>query len=165
MPSAHERSGSDSPAALSGPVVGVGAVVFRDGRALMVRRGKEPSRGRWLVPGGTVLLGERLEEAVVRETREETGVAVAPREVLTVVDRIDREGDDVRYHFVIVDFLCDDLGGEPRADSDAEAVAWLGREDFEAYDVPKQMQSVLLKGQGRAAALAGGSGREGRGDS
>jgi 8-oxo-dGTP diphosphatase len=140
-----------------GPVVGVGAVVFRSGKALMVRRAKEPLRGRWLVPGGTVFRGERLQDAVVRETREETGVVVAPREVLTVVDRMDSEGDALLYHFVIVDFLCQDLGGEAHAASDAEAVAWVGEDEFERYDVPQEMRAVLLKGRGRLASLDAGA--------
>lgn len=151
-----------------GPVVGVGAVVFRAGKALMIRRGKEPLRGRWLVPGGTVLPGERLQEAVVRETGEETGVAVAPREVLTVVDRVELDREVLRYHLVIVDFLCDDLGGEARAASDAEAVAWVGVDELERYDVPEEMRTVLLKARERAAQLDGAgptSAERGTGDS
>ena len=87
--------------------VGVGAVVIHEGRVLLIRRGKEPLRGRWVVPGGTVELGETLEDAVVREVQEETGLTVAPREVVTVFDRIERDGEAVRYHYVIVDYLCD----------------------------------------------------------
>ena len=92
-----------SPAA---PVVGVGGVVVRDGRVLLIRRGKPPLYGRWVVPGGTVELGETLEEALVREMEEETSLRVEPIEVLTVFDRIEREGERVVYHYVIVDYLC-----------------------------------------------------------
>ena len=81
-----------SPAA---PVVGVGGVVVRDGRVLLIRRGKPPLYGRWVVPGGTVELGETLEEALVREMEEETSLRVEPVEVLTVFDRIEREGERV----------------------------------------------------------------------
>ena len=92
-----------SPAA---PVVGVGGVVVRDGQVLLIRRGKPPLYGRWVVPGGTVELGETLEEALVREMEEETSLRVEPIEVLTVFDRIERDGERVVYHYVIVDYLC-----------------------------------------------------------
>jgi mutator protein MutT len=128
------------------PVIGVGAVVIRNGRVLLIRRGKEPLRGRWLVPGGTVELGETLEEAVVREIREETSLEVAPREVLTVFDRIDRQEGRVLYHYVIVDYLCDYLSGEPRAGSDAEDVALVARDDLPAYDLPPKALEVVLDG-------------------
>jgi mutator protein MutT len=128
------------------PSVGVGAVVIRDGRVLLIRRGKEPLRGRWLVPGGTVELGETLEEAVVREIREETALEVAPLEVLTVFDRIDREEGRVLYHYVIVDYLCEYLSGEPQAGSDAEAVALVALEDLPAYDLPPKALEVVLDG-------------------
>ena len=101
-----------SPAA---PVVGVGGVVVRDGRVLLIRRGKAPLYGRWVVPGGTVELGETLEEALVREMEEETSLRVEPIEVLTVFDRIERDGERVVYHYVIVDYLCRWLSGEAKA--------------------------------------------------
>lgn len=128
------------------PVVGVGAVVIWEGRVLLIRRGKEPLRGRWLVPGGTVELGETLEEAVVREIREETGVEVVPRELLTVIDRIDRKDGRVLHHYVIVDYRCEYLGGEPRAGSDAEAVALVSEADLLEYDLPPRALEVVLLG-------------------
>jgi mutator protein MutT len=128
------------------PAVGVGGVVIRDGRVLLIRRGKEPLRGRWLVPGGTVELGETLAQAIVREVREETGLEVAPLEVLTVFDHIDREEGRVLHHFVIVDYLCEDRGGDPRAASDADAVAFVAREDLAAYDLPEKALEVVLDG-------------------
>jgi ADP-ribose pyrophosphatase YjhB (NUDIX family) len=97
------------------PVVGVGAVVVHDGRVLLIRRGKEPLRGRWLVPGGAVEWGETLQEALVREVEEETGLVVRPRELLVVLDRIHRAAGipagEVEYHYVIVDYLCMGSGG------------------------------------------------------
>jgi 8-oxo-dGTP diphosphatase len=124
-------------------VVGVGAVVIRGNRVLLVRRGKEPLRGRWVIPGGTVELGETLAQAVVREVDEETGIRVRPREVMLVFDRIHRAGDTVSYHYVIVDYLCDDLGGDPRAGSDAEATAFVARQDLKEYDVPSQVVELV----------------------
>lgn len=120
--------------------------MIRDGRVLLIRRGKEPLRGRWLVPGGTVELGETLEEAVVREVREETGLEVVPGEVLTVFDRIDRQGSRILYHYVIVDYLCEYVAGEAQAGSDAEAVAFVTQEDLLAYDLPAKALEVVLDG-------------------
>ncbi len=125
------------------PVVGVGGVVVHDGRVLLIRRGKQPLYGRWVVPGGTVELGEPLEEAVVREMREETGLEVEPLEVLTVFDRIQRDGERVLYHYVIVDYLCGFRSGEARAASDALEVAWAAPEDLPAYDLPPKALEVV----------------------
>jgi mutator protein MutT len=133
-------------------VVGVGGVVVRDGRVLLIRRGKEPLHGRWLVPGGTVELGETLEEALVREMREETGLEVEPVELLTVVDRIHREGGRVAYHYVIVDYLCRCRAGEARAGSDALDVAWVAPSDMRAYDVPGKAREVIEDAFRRLAA-------------
>jgi len=126
------------------PVVGVGGVVVRDGRVLLIRRGKEPLYGRWVVPGGTVELGETLEQAVVREMEEETGLVVEPLEVLTVFDRIHREGGRILYHYVIVDFLCEWRSGEARAASDALEAAWARPEDLPRFDLPQKALEVVL---------------------
>jgi mutator protein MutT len=133
------------------PVVGVGGVVVRDGRALLVRRGKEPLYGRWVVPGGTVELGETLEEALVREMEEETGLQVEPVELLTVVDRIDRDGGRVAYHYVIVDYLCRWLSGEAKAASDALEVAWASAAELPRYDLPPKALEVVRDAWAKAA--------------
>ena len=126
------------------PRVGVGAVVVHERRVLLIRRGKEPLRGRWVVPGGTVEPGETLHDALVREVREETGVTVRPREVVLVFDRILREGEEVRYHYVIVDYLCDYVAGTPRAGSDAEDAAFVAPERLGDYDIPDTALKVVL---------------------
>lgn len=136
------------------PVVGVGGVVIRDGRALLVRRGKPPLFGRWVVPGGTVELGETLEEALVREMREETGLEVVAVEVLTVFDRIERDGEGVLYHYVIVDYRCRWVSGEAVAASDALDVAWVAPHEMGAYDVPAKAVEVVEDAFRRAAAEA-----------
>jgi 8-oxo-dGTP diphosphatase len=135
------------------PVVGVGGVVVRDGRVLLVRRGKEPLYGRWTVPGGTVELGETLEEAVIREMEEETGLRVEPVEVLTVFDRIDRDGERVRHHHVIVDYFCRWRSGEAGAASDALEVAWASAEELPRYDLPPKALEVVRGALLRADAL------------
>ncbi len=135
------------------PVVGVGGVVVRDGRVLLVRRGKEPLYGRWVVPGGTVELGETLEEALVREMEEETCLRVEPLEVLTVFDRIQRDGSRVVYHYVIVDYLCRFRSGEARAASDALEVTWASPEELAGYDLPPKALEVVQEAFRRRARL------------
>jgi mutator protein MutT len=147
----------------SAPVVGVGGAVVRDGRVLLVRRGKPPLYGRWVIPGGTVELGETLEQALVRELREETGLEVEPVGILTVFDRIDRDGDEVAYHYVIVDYLCRWVAGEAVAGSDALEVAWLRREDLAGHDVPPKAVEVVEDALRRAAALEASVPRPARG--
>ena len=136
------------------PSVGVGGVLIREGRVLLIRRGKEPLRGRWVIPGGTVELGETLEQALVREMAEETGLEVTAGELLTVFDRIQREEGEVRYHYVIVDFLCSYVAGEARAASDADAVAWVARRDLPAYDLPLKALEVVKDAFAREARSA-----------
>src|SRR5262249_32700075 len=109
-----------------------------------IRRGKEPLRGRWVIPGGTVELGETLQEALVREIQEETGVLVRPGDVVLVFDRIQRSQAGVDYHYVIIDYDCDYLSGEPRAGSDAQDVALVARDDLDAYDLPPQARDLVL---------------------
>lgn len=113
---------------------------------LLVRRGKEPLRGRWLIPGGTVEWGETLEQAVVREVEEETGLVVRAREVVAVLDRIHRDGDEILHHFVIVDYLCELVSGTLRAGSDAEDAALVPLAELPAYDVPDKALEVVEEG-------------------
>jgi len=147
-PDKRRRIHSDAAKA-DRPAVGVGAVLIHEGRVLLIKRGKEPLRGRWVVPGGTVELGETLEQALVREVEEETGLVVRPIEVVLVFDRIERDGEAVRYHYVIVDYLCDYVSGSPRAASDAEEVAFVAREDLPRYALPERALQVVLDGFGR----------------
>ena len=133
------------------PVVGVGGVVIRDGEVLLIRRGKPPLYGRWVVPGGTVELGEPLERALVRELQEETGLVVEPLELLTVFDRIERDGEQVVYHYVIVDYLCRWLSGEARAASDALEVAWANPTDLGRFDLPAKALEVVQDAFRRAS--------------
>jgi 8-oxo-dGTP diphosphatase len=99
----------------------VGAVVVADGRLLLVRRGRPPGLGQWSVPGGRVEAGERLADAVVRETVEETGIEVACGDLLGWVERIDEQ-----HHFVILDFACEVVGGsDPVAGDDASEARWV----------------------------------------
>jgi 8-oxo-dGTP diphosphatase len=129
------------------PVVGVGGVVVRDGRALIIKRAHEPRRGEWSIPGGTVELGEPLTDAVRRELREETGLEVIVGPVIEMFDRIHRDGDGrIRYHFVIIDYLCEAPEGDPVAGTDALDVAWVSAGDLEAYNVNAHAAAVIRRG-------------------
>jgi 8-oxo-dGTP diphosphatase len=119
------------------PLVGVGAVVVDEGRVLLVRRGREPLKGHWSLPGGLIEVGESLLEGVVREVREETGLIVEPVELIELLDRIHKEsgpeGARVRYHYVIADYLCRVVGGELAAASDADAARWVERAEWNSH--------------------------------
>jgi 8-oxo-dGTP diphosphatase len=107
------------------PVVGVGAIVWRGERVLLIRRGRPPRLGQWSLPGGAQQLGETLEEAIRREVREETALELARVSFLTTVDLVERDpAGRVRYHYTLVDFSAEADGGDPIAGDDAAAVAW-----------------------------------------
>jgi len=115
------------------PLIGVGAVVVQTGRVLLVRRGREPLKGQWSLPGGLLEVGESLTAGVAREVLEETGLIVEPVELIELLDRIHREGDRVRYHYVIADYLCRVVSGELQAASDADAVRWVERAEWNGH--------------------------------
>jgi len=112
------------------PLAAVGALVVERGRVLLVRRGAEPLLGHWSLPGGLIEVGESLLQAVVREVREETGLLVEPVELIQLLDRIHRDGERIRYHYVIADYLCRVTGGALLAASDADAVRWVERAEW-----------------------------------
>jgi len=139
------------------PLLGVGAVLVHERRVLLVRRGREPLKGQWSLPGGLVEVGESLEAAVIREVAEETGLQVRPVELIELLDRIHRDGERVRYHYVIADYLCRVTGGELRAGSDADAVRWVERAEWNSHSAlvldPVTVR-VIEGGWQRAMALA-----------
>ena len=116
------------------PLIGVGAVIVNEGRVLLVQRGREPLKGHWSLPGGLVEVGESLQTAVIREVEEETGLLVEPIELIELLDRIHREGERIRYHYVIADYLCRVVGGCLKAASDADAVRWVERAEWNGPD-------------------------------
>ncbi len=134
--------------------MGVGGVVTRNGRALIIRRGHEPRKGEWSLPGGLVELGEPLIDAVRREVAEETGLDVEVGPMVETFDRVHRDPEGrVRFHFVIIDFLCVAGRGEAVAGSDAEAVAWVTSAELDAYGVNPHAAAVIRKGLQMAAAV------------
>jgi ADP-ribose pyrophosphatase YjhB (NUDIX family) len=116
------------------PVVGVGAVIIHDNQVLLIQRGQEPLKGEWSLPGGALELGETLEQGIQREVLEETGLEVEPLKIIEVFDRIVRdEAGAVRFHYVLVDYLCRVTGGILCCASDAAAAHWLRREELNSH--------------------------------
>jgi 8-oxo-dGTP diphosphatase len=129
------------------PVVGVGAVVVRDHKALIIKRAHEPRKGEWSLPGGLLELGESLQDAVCREVKEETNLNVAAGPIIDTFDRVHRDAAGrIRYHFVIVDFVCWSDDGDAVAGSDAEAVAWVAVDEIDGYGVNAHAKAVMVKG-------------------
>ncbi len=108
------------------PRVAVGAFVFHEGGVLLVRRGKPPAEGQWAIPGGSVNLGETLQEAAEREILEETGIVIRARKPMFTFDVIDRDpASRVRFHYVIIDLAADYIEGVPRPADDAREARWV----------------------------------------
>jgi 8-oxo-dGTP diphosphatase len=107
------------------PLVGVGALIFKRKRVLLVERGKAPLKGYWSLPGGLVEAGERLDVAIRREVQEETGLVVRVVEFAELFERIMRDSEGrVEYHYVLADYVCKVIAGEPKAADDANRVDW-----------------------------------------
>jgi 8-oxo-dGTP diphosphatase len=133
------------------PVVGVGAVILVDGKVVLIRRRYEPLAGRWSLPGGTLELGETLEEGVRREMLEETGLDIDVGPVIEVFDRIMLDDERrVRYHFVLVDYLCWPRGGDLQAGGDVDAAVLADPDNLTPYGVTDKVIAVV----GRAMQLA-----------
>ena len=139
------------------PIVGVGAVIVSDGKILLEKRGNEPSKGKWTIPGGLVDLGETLEHAVVRELEEETCLEYLKDEnprLLDVVDNIDLdENGKVKYHFVIIDYLVKVKGTAFRASSDAEELRWVPLDEVEAFDLTRSFRLFFRRNRQKLARL------------
>ena len=135
------------------PLIGVGAIIIDRGRALVVRRATEPLKGEWSIPGGVLELGETLRAGVIREAKEETGLDVLPIEVLEVYDRIVAdEAGKTRYHYVLIDYLCQVTGGELRAASDVSEVRWLTEQELDSFPIADAAEEVIRKGFDKSRA-------------
>ena len=129
------------------PIVGVGAVIVAGGKVVLIRRKYEPLKGHWSLPGGMVEVGEPLETALTREMQEETGLVVDVGPVIEVFDRIMRdEQHRVRYHFVLIDYLCWPSSGTLRAGSDVDAAIWADPAALDQYSLTEKASSVIQRG-------------------
>ena len=132
------------------PIVGVGAVIVDNGRAVVVRRGTEPLRGEWSIPGGVLELGETLRAGTEREALEETGLVVRAGEVLGVFDRVvPSEDGRTRFHYVLIDFHCEVLSGELRAGGDAAEARWVSAEDLAGLPLAEPAAELIRKALGK----------------
>lgn len=139
------------------PIVGVGGVVIEDNRVLLIRRGTEPLLGQWSIPGGTLELGETLAEGAERELLEETGLSVRVLDLIEVFERINfgRGADETwttleerrrpRFHFVIVDYLCERISGNAVAGGDVTDVAWAAETDLDRFALTPTATRVIRK--------------------
>ena len=135
------------------PIVGVGGVVIEEGRALLIRRGGEPLRGQWSIPGGTLEVGETLVQGVVREMLEETGLAVRVLDLIELFERISpREAaapsaanECPRFHFVIADYLCERIDGKMQAGGDATDIAFAREEELPKFKLTETATRILRK--------------------
>jgi 8-oxo-dGTP diphosphatase len=128
------------------PLVGVGAVIFRGEEVLLVRRGQEPAKGAWSLPGGVVEVGETLEAALKREVLEETGLSVKVLGITAVLERIYRdEVDKVPYHYVLVDFACEYVSGKVTPASDVTAARFVSLVSLKDLPLPSFTAQVIQR--------------------
>ena len=126
------------------PLIGVGVVVLKGDRVLLVRRGKPPRQGQWSLPGGRQRLGETVRAAAAREVAEEAGLTVEVTALLDVVDSMTRaEGGSLAYHYTLVDFLAEWRDGEAAAGGDAAEVTWADPDDLAPYDLWDETLKVI----------------------
>ena len=129
------------------PLVGVGAIIINQDRVVLVKRGHPPLEGEWSIPGGVLEVGETLREAAKREALEETGLVVEPTDLLGVYDRVMRDADErTLYHYVLIDFLCRQVSGEPVPAGDAVDARWFTRSEAEALPLAKDTAEVIRLG-------------------
>ena len=126
------------------PRVAVGAIVFKDNKVLLVRRGKPPARDLWAIPGGSVEVCETLQRAAEREIFEETGITIHALEPVFTFDYIERdEYGFARFHYVIIDLTADYVRGDPRAGDDAEEARWVSSQELATLKVSSKTRQLL----------------------
>ena len=136
------------------PIVGIGVVVWRGDRVLLIRRGRPPRAGQWSLPGGAQHLGETVEEGGRREVLEETGLPLAAVELLTVVDLVERDDDGrVRYHYTLVDLVAEAGEGDPVPGDDAAEAAWFEPDGLQGLGLWTETLRIIAMARERLPAL------------
>jgi 8-oxo-dGTP diphosphatase len=138
------------------PLVGAGALIFRDGKLLLVKRGAQPGFGEWSVPGGLVELGEKVQDAMMREVKEEVGFDVEAVKLTDVADTITLDANGrVQYHFVVVNFLARIVGGELKTATDILEAKWVPVEEVEKCDLTRSFRAFFEKHKNEIMRLVG----------
>ncbi|MBE0512664.1 NUDIX hydrolase [Candidatus Bathyarchaeota archaeon] len=128
------------------PIIGVGAVIIRNGKILLEKRKSEPGRGKWTIPGGLVELGESAEQTVMREVREETNLEVEQPKLIDVVNNVTLDEDGrIKYHFLIVDYFVKLKGGKLKAADDAAELRWVRFSEVENYDLTRSFREFFQR--------------------
>jgi 8-oxo-dGTP diphosphatase len=128
-------------------LIGVGAIIIERDRVVLVKRAHAPLLGEWSIPGGMLEVGETLRQAAVREVLEETGLRVEVSELLGVFDRIVRDADErTLYHYVLIDFLCRRIAGEPQPACDADEARWFTRGELSQLSLAEDTAEVIKLG-------------------
>lgn len=126
------------------PIVGLGAVVWHQGKVLMIRRGRPPRAGIWSLPGGGQLLGETVEDGIRREIREETGIEIELLGLLEVIDSVQRDAEGrILYHYTIIDYAARWVSGEVQAGDDAADAGWFAPEDLAGLELWSETLRVI----------------------
>ena len=128
------------------PIVGVGAIIIHNGKMLIVKRGSDPGKGKWSVPGGLVELGETVKEAVEREVLEECNLKVEASHLIDIVDNIiqDKNGR-IKYHFIILDFFAKLRGGKLKPNSEIIEAKWVPIDEVEKYDLTNTFKEFMKR--------------------
>ncbi len=134
------------------PLVGIGVIIVKDGKIVLIKRGNDPGKGKWSIPGGLVELGEQILDTVVREAKEETCLTVKNPQLVDVVDNVELDADcKVKHHYVIVDYLVEVVMGEEAAASDAEELRWVPINEVEGYVLTASFRQFFVKNKEKLA--------------
>jgi mutator protein MutT len=127
-------------------VVGVGVFIRKNDEVLLVRRSRDPGKGKWAIPGGRLRFGEKIRDAAIREIEEETGLKIEITKLMDVVDVFIRDSKGrIKEHFVIIDFEGRVIGGELRASSDALEARWVDKSSIHKYELTESTAKFLQK--------------------
>ena len=128
------------------PICGVGAVVIKEGKVLLVKRGVDPNKGLWAIPGGSLKLGETLQEGAEREILEETGVTIRAGAPVYSFDFFEEDSEGrIRFHYVIIDLVAEFRGGKLRPSDDASEAGWFTPEQLQKLKITESTRAFLRK--------------------
>ena len=137
------------------PIVGAGALMIENGKLLLIKRGAKPGQGKWSIPGGLVELGERVQETIVREVKEECGLDIEVERLVDVFDSITRdEKGRIQYQFVVVNFLAKIKGGILENADDVLEARWVPLNEVEKYNLTNSFREFFQKHYEKLKQLA-----------